>query len=55
MGSADIIMKGANKIQIITSANTLNSTSAISLSPQEGIWIGSGNGVKLFSGNIALT
>lgn len=55
LGSANIIMRGANKIQIITSRNTLSSTSAISLSPADGIWIGSGAGVRLYSGNVELT
>ena len=55
MGSADIIMRGANKIQMITSRGTFSTTTALSLSPSEGIWIGSGQGVKLFSGSIALT
>ena len=54
LGSADIIMKGANKIQMITSRNTLESTSAISLNPDDGIWIGSGAGVTLYGGNVTL-
>ena len=55
MGSANILMRGSNKIQIITSRNTLSSTSAISLDPANGIWIGSGAGIKLYSGNVNLT
>ena len=55
MGGANIIMKGANKIQMITSRNSLQSTSALSISPSEGVWIGSGAGVKLYSGNISVT
>ena len=55
MGAADIIMRGANKIQMITSRGSLNSTSALSISPGEGVWIGSGQGVRLYAGNITVT
>lgn len=53
LGSADIIMKGANVIQLITSRNTSTSTSAMELSPENGIWIGSGKGLHLFSGGFS--
>lgn len=53
LGSADILMRGANKIQMVTSRGTNASTSAIEISPETGIWIGSGQGVRLFSGGFS--
>jgi len=50
MGSADILMRGNNRITMLTSRNDLSSTSAIDISPDNGIWIGSGKGIRLFSG-----
>jgi hypothetical protein len=35
---------------MITSTDTVGTTSALSISPSEGIWIGSGAGVRLYSG-----
>ena len=55
MGSADIIMRGTNKIQMVTSRGAITDTSVISISPADGVWIGSGAGVRLYSGNIGLT
>jgi len=51
LGSADILMRGANKIEMVTSRETTSSTSAISISPDTGVYIGSGKGVTLFSGD----
>lgn len=53
MGSANIYMRGSNVIQMITSRNTTSSTSAIEISPDTGVWIGSGQGVRLFSGGFS--
>lgn len=55
MASSNIVMRGKNKIQMVTSKNSLQSTSALSLDPYNGIWIGSGKGIRLYSGNINLT
>ena len=52
MGSADIIMKGTNKIQMITSRGDAPSTSAISISADDGVYIGSGKGITLYSGTV---
>ena len=52
MGGANIIMKGSNILQMKVSRNTLATTSALSISPEDGIWIGSGKGVVLYSGNV---
>ena len=52
MGSADILMRGANKIEMITSRGDSNNTSAISISPDNGVYIGSGKGVRIFSGKV---
>ena len=52
MASADISMKGANKIQMVTSLGSAEGTSAISISSDDGVWIGSGRGIRLFSGNV---
>ena len=51
MGASDIIMKGANSIQISTSDGTVQNTGAISINPLEGIYIASGNGIKFYAGN----
>ena len=55
LGSADILMRGADKIQMITSRGTPTNTSAIEISPETGVWIGSGQGVRLFSGTVSYT
>lgn len=55
LGSADILMRGANRIQMITSRSNLTNTSALSISPDNGVWIGSGAGVTLYSGNVNMT
>ena len=52
MGGANIIMKGAKKILSVSSDGSYNGTSAIQISTTEGIWIGSGNGIRLYSGNV---
>lgn len=53
LGSSDIYMRGANKIQMVTSRGTSADTSAIEISPDTGVWIGSGQGVRLFSGGFS--
>ena len=50
MGAADIFMRGGRKIQMVTSDGSSANTSAIELSPETGIWIGSGKGLRLFGG-----
>ena len=52
MGGSSIIMRGDNKIQMITSRGNYTNTSAIEISPESGVWIGSGKGVTIFSGDI---
>lgn len=53
LASADILMRGSNIIQMVTSRGTQASTSAIEISPDTGVWIGSGQGVRLFSGGFS--
>lgn len=52
MAGANIIMKGAQKILSVASngSNSNQGTSAIQISPTEGIWIGSDKGIRLYSG-----
>jgi len=38
---------------MVTSRNTNESTSAIEISPDTGVWIGSGKGVRIFSGGFS--
>jgi hypothetical protein len=40
---------------MITSRDSITNTSALSISPSNGIWIGSGAGVTLYSGNVNMT
>ena len=52
MASSNITMKSGAAIDFIVSNGTAQGTSAISLSEDKGIWIGSGKEVRLFSGTI---
>jgi len=55
MGSADIIMRGGQGIKMITSRGDNNSTNAITMDPENGVYIGSGKGIRLFSGTVGVT
>ena len=50
LGGANILMRGANLFQMVASRGSSNNTSAIEINPDDGIWIGSGKGVRIFSG-----
>ena len=50
MGAATLYFKAASTINMIASTGNAANTSAITLDPNNGIWIGSGKTVKLFSG-----
>jgi hypothetical protein len=50
MGASALELKAASTINLITSQGGIN-TSAIQLDADEGIWIGAGSKVSLFSGN----
>ena len=47
--SSNIIMEGAEKIQMYTSGNTPETTSAFQISATEGIWMGSGKGIEIYA------
>ena len=50
MKSSNLIMKASSKILLVTSDGTMDGTSALQLSPDEGIFLGSGKGITLFAG-----
>ena len=54
MASADILMRGSNTIKMVTSKDSWTSTSAIEISSDNGVWIGSGKGINLFAGDVSL-
>ena len=49
MLSSDIIMQGSQKILMYTSDGTTAGTSAIQIDKDQGIWIGSGKGIDIYS------
>ena len=51
--SADIIMKAASEIKLISSDNTADNTSGISLSGINGINIAAGRGIRLAGGHVS--
>lgn len=55
MLSSNIIMEGSEKIQMYTSDGTTDGTSAIQISVQDGIWLGSGKGIDIFSSSTDLS
>ena len=51
MTAADIYLKGGRKILSVASDGTSPGTSAIQIDTTDGIWLGSGAGIKLYSGD----
>lgn len=51
--SSDILMKSASSIELISSTGEAKGTSAISISADNGVWIGAGAGLRLYSGTAA--
>ena len=51
--SSDIRMKAASSIELIASTGDASGTSAISISANNGVWIGAGAGLRLYSGTAA--
>lgn len=47
--SSNIIMEGAEKIQMYTSDGSAEGTSAFQISTTEGIWMGSGKGIEIYA------
>lgn len=56
MGAAELELKASSQINLITSAGLPNSTAAVHMSAEDGIWIGTGSaqGIRLFSGEVKL-
>ena len=52
LGASNITMKSGASMEFVVSNGTGQGTTAISLSEDKGIWIGSGKEVRLFSGTI---
>ena len=52
LGASNITMKSGASMKFVVSNGTDQGTTAISLSEDKGIWIGSGKEVRLFSGTI---
>lgn len=52
LGASNITMKSGASMEFVVSSGTDQGTTAISLSEDKGIWIGSGKEVRLFSGTI---
>ena len=53
MGSSTILMKSNSRITLQASTGTYANTSVIDISAEEGIYVGSGNGIRLYSGSTA--
>ena len=51
MGSAEILMKAESDISFISSTGTTTGTSVVDISAEKGVYIGSGKGLRLFSGS----
>lgn len=51
--SSDILMKAASSIELLASTGSASGTSAISISADNGVWIGAGAGLRLYSGTAA--
>ena len=47
--SSNIVMEGAEKIQMYTSNGSRKGTSAFQISTTEGIWMGSGKGIEIYA------
>lgn len=54
MGAAELVLKASSTINLIASTGQPSNTSAISIDADHGVWIGSGAGVRLFSGNVSI-
>lgn len=50
MGASTLELKGASLISLIASSGNMINTSTVQLSADNGIWIGSGKAINLFSG-----
>ena len=51
MGSSEILMKSNSRITLQASTGTYANTSVVDISAEEGIYVGSGNGIRLYSGS----
>jgi len=51
MGAAELEMKAKSKIILRSSTGTYAKTAAISISAEEGVYIGAGQGVRIYSGS----
>lgn len=51
MGSANILMKSNSRITLQASTGTYANTSVVDISAEEGVYVGAGNGIRLFSGS----
>ena len=56
MGAAELEFKAASQMNFITSMGSTTNTSALHVSSDDGIWIGSGTnkGVRIFSGDVTV-
>ena len=52
MGAAELEFKSASQMNFISSTGTTQNTSAIHISSDDGVWIGSGQPVRIFSGAV---
>jgi hypothetical protein len=53
MGAATLTFKAASSIDMIASTGDFANTSAIKISANDGVWIGAGKSITLFSGSDA--